>query len=119
VAYAEDRDKGKCGAAIRSNGHTHIVIGDTEQRLEALRVSGRHASNPEYPMSYGDAAKLNEIIRRDWGTRYRNVRTCECHACRERRDRDAEMIELCKSPPSSPKPAKVVGLFFEWFFWGK
>jgi len=119
VAYAEDRDKGKCGAGIYSNGHMHIVIGSTEDRLEALRVCGRDAANPDHPMRFVDACKLNEIIRRDWGVRYRNVRTCECHACRERRDRDAEMVELCKSPPSSVKPAKLVGLFFEWLFWGK
>ena len=95
MSYVEDRDGNKCGAAIRSGEHTFIVIGKVEQRMEALRVCGRDAANPDHPMRFVDACRLNEIIRQDWGTRYRNVRTCECHACRERRDRDAEMVELC------------------------
>lgn len=107
MAYVEDRDGGRCGAAIRSGEHTYIVIGKVEQRFEALRVAGRDAADLEHPMTFNDAGKLNEVIRRDWGLRYQNVETCDCHACRERRDRDAEMRELARQ---AQQPKREFGI---------
>ena len=115
MCYIEDRDGQLCGAAIRVGEHTHIVIGKAGQRMEALRVAGRDAANLLHPMNFQAADKLNTVIRSDWGTRYQNVKTCECHACRQRRDRDSEMHE--QSAARKPKRDWLVIMFFAVVIW--
>jgi hypothetical protein len=71
-------------------------------------------------LDFHDAAELVAMIREKWPEACGSA--CQCHACCERRDRDAEMRTLSDLPRPVPKPVKPVSLwslFFEWLVWGK
>jgi uncharacterized protein (DUF2336 family) len=51
-------------ALIKGN-ERYIFLYDDSQRAEALRMLGRHASNPELSFSWYDAAVLSQRIRQE------------------------------------------------------
>jgi hypothetical protein len=51
-------------ALIKGN-ERYIFLYDDSQRAEALRMLGRHASNPELSFSWYDAAVLSQKIRQE------------------------------------------------------
>jgi hypothetical protein len=51
--------------ALIKGKERYIFLYDDSQRAEALRMLGRHASNPELSFSWYDAAVLSQRIRQE------------------------------------------------------
>ncbi len=51
--------------ALIKGKERYIFLYDDSQRAEALRMLGRHASNPELSFSWYDAAVLSQKIRQE------------------------------------------------------
>src|SRR5436305_5497118 len=51
--------------ALIKGKEPYIFLYDDSQRAEALRMLGRHASNPELSFSWYDAAVLSQKIRQE------------------------------------------------------
>ena len=51
--------------ALIKGKERYIFLFDDSQRAEALRMLGRHASNPELSFSWYDAAVLSQKIRQE------------------------------------------------------
>lgn len=81
----------------------HTAAGETfvwrnGSRFEVLRAIGNEAANLESGFTWNDADATNQVVRSCWPEGVHNSEVCQCHACRERRDRDTEMqSELAKA----------------------
>ena len=51
--------------ALIKGKERYIFLYDDSQRAEALRMLGRHASNPELSFSWYDAAVLSQKVRQE------------------------------------------------------
>lgn len=61
-------------------------------RFQVLRAVGIEAADLESGFTWLDADATNAVVRNCWPeSDYHTSEVCQCHACRERRDRDAEM----------------------------
>ena len=61
--------------ALIKGKERYIFLYDDSQRAEALRMLGRHASNPELSFSWYDAAVLSQKIRQEERQRRSRLRT--------------------------------------------
>src|SRR5947207_6142028 len=61
--------------ALIKGKERYIFLYDDSQRAEALRMLGRHASNPELSFSWYDAAVLRQKIRQEERQRRSRLRT--------------------------------------------
>ena len=61
--------------ALIKGKERYIILYDDSQRAEALRMLGRHASNPELSFSWYDAAVLSQKIRQEERQRRSRLRT--------------------------------------------
>jgi hypothetical protein len=61
--------------ALVKGKERYIFLYEDSQRAEALRMLGRHASNPELSFSWYDAAVLSQKIRQEerQHTRFRRL----------------------------------------------
>ena len=66
--------------ALIKGKERYIILYDDSQRAEALRMLGRHASNPELSFSWYDAAVLSQKIRQEERQRRSRLRTPRIHA---------------------------------------
>jgi hypothetical protein len=61
--------------ALIKGKERYIFLYDDSQRAEALRMLGRHASNPELSFSWYDAAVLSQKIRQEERQRRSRLRS--------------------------------------------
>ena len=89
VVFWMDGDKPRVCCETAS-GEKYVFRGGS--KYEVHRAIGYEAQNLESGFTWHDAAATNEVVRQCWpDTNYKLSEVCQCHACRERRDRDAEM----------------------------
>src|SRR3954451_20234246 len=63
--------------ALIKGKERYIFLYDDSQRAEALRMLGRHASNPELSFSWYDAAVLSQKIRQEERQRRLRIRSSQ------------------------------------------
>jgi hypothetical protein len=108
------------GAAFISNGviacvqykrgeHTWSFAGLVESKQGLLRTLGQHASDLEDPFTWDDAVVVRDAINECW------PEWCNCHACRTRRELDAEAKEMTEYYNQQGLGLKD---FFKWLFGG-
>lgn len=105
------------------SGELWVFGGAIGNRQEIMRAVGREAADLESGFTWHDAAIVSEAIRESWPTDDSLLCLCQCAACRQRRDRDAEVAAMKEAelPRAAPVPLKAVPLwrlFFEWLLWG-
>lgn len=72
-----------------ASGEKYVFRGGS--KYEVHRAIGYEAQNLESGFTWLDADATNAVVRNCWPEGIHNGEVCQCHACRERRDRDAEM----------------------------
>ena len=105
VVFWFDGDKPRVCCETAS-GEKYVWRGGS--KYEVHRAIGYEAQNLESGFTWLDADATNAVVRNCWPeSDYHTSEVCQCHACRERRDRDTEMkAEFVKTKSKSVELVK-------------